>query len=273
MTALGSVWATGQTSPRGQLRQGPYISATVHDADRVPPAVARLAIDHLTAAGDTVLDPGCGAGTVIVEALRAGRNAIGITDDRRWWSVARANITATRRRTDAHTDALLLDGTPRRAAGQLTGMTGTVDLLLAGLRPTPALAPADALRRTLAHCLPLLRPGAHAAVVLRTTHDGPNFTDPIDDAARAGQDAGLLLVDHCIALAGQLRGDRLIPPPARQFRSPSTGSLGAEFHDVLIFRVPDRPLASAATRRLPRVRSTKPPSRTATTLREIACAA
>ena len=53
MTTLGSVWATGQNSPRGQLRQGPYIAATAQDTDRVPPAVARLAIDHLTATGDT----------------------------------------------------------------------------------------------------------------------------------------------------------------------------------------------------------------------------
>ncbi len=111
MTLLRSVWATGQSSPRGQLRQGLYVSATAHDTDRVPPAVARLAIDHLTAPGDTVLDPDCGAGTVPVEALRASRHAIAITDTRRWWSVARANLTATRR-TGTHTDALLLDGTP-----------------------------------------------------------------------------------------------------------------------------------------------------------------
>ncbi|MDI5969855.1 DNA methyltransferase [Streptomyces sp. SL13] len=247
--ALGSVWATGQNSPRGQLRQGPYVSATAHDTDRVPPAVARLAIDHLTAAGDTVLDPDCGAGTVPVEALRAGRHAIAITDTRRWWSVARANLTATRR-TGTHTDALLLDGAPRRAAGQLAGATGTIALLLTSLRPTPALAPAEALRQTLGHCMPLMRPGAHAVVVLRTAHDEQGFTDPLDETVAAGQDAGLTLIDHCIALDGQLRTDRL--------RSPSADADGAGFHDVLIFRVPDRAAVAAAARNVPRVRSTKP---------------
>ena len=272
MTTPGSVWATGQHSPRTQLRNGPYIAATAHDTDRVPPAVAQFAIGHLTAPRDTVLDPDCGAGTVLVEALRAGRNAIGITDDRRWWPVARANLTATRR-TGAHTDALLLDGTPRRATGQLTGATGAVDLLLTSLRPTPVLARADALRRTFDHCLTLLRPGAHVVVVLRQTYDGQRFTDPLDDTVAVGQDTGLLLVDHCIALAGQLRGDRLIPPPGTQLRSPATGVVGAEFHDVLIFRVPDRGLSAAPTQKLPRIRSTKPMAMTAAKLSAIACAA
>jgi modification methylase len=272
MTTLGSVWATGQSSPRGQLRHGPYIAATAQYTDRVPPAVARLAIDHLTASGYTVLDPDCGAGTVLIEALCAGRNAIGVTDDRRWWPVARANITATRR-TGSTTDALLLDGTLRRATGQLTGATGTVDLLLTSLRPSSALGPTDALRRTLGHCLPLLRPGAHTAVVLRATYDERSYTDSLDEAAAAGQDAGLLLIDHCIALAGQLSGDRLIPPPVNHLRSPAAGTVGASFHDVLIFRVPDRPLASAAVRNLPRVRSTKPLPTTSDQSLEISCAA
>lgn len=245
MTFLGSVWATGQNSPRGQIRQGPYVFATAHDTDRVPPAVARLVIDHLTALGDTVFDPDCGAGTVPVEALRAGRHAIAITDTRRWWSVARANLTATRR-TGTHTDALLLDGTPRRAIGQLVGTTGTIGLLLTSLRPTPALA----LRQTLGHCLPLMRPGAHAVLVLRTARDESGFTDPLDGTVAAGQDAGLILIDHCIALDCQLRTDRL--------RSPSASAVGIGFHDVLIFRVPNHPVASTAARNMPRIRSTKP---------------
>ncbi len=194
-----------------------------------------------------------------------------ITDDRRWWPVARANITATRR-AGTTTDALLLDGTPRRATGQLTGATGTVDLLLTSLRPTPALGPTDALRRTLGHCLPLLRPGAYAVVALRATYDEQSFTDPLDDAVAAGQDTGLLLLDQCIALAGQLRGDRLIPPPANQLRSPATGAVGAEFHDVLIFRAPTRPIASAV-KNLPRVRSTKPVPAMSDELEGVACAA
>ena len=262
MTFLGSVWATGQSSPRAQLRQGPYVSATAHDTDRVPPAVARLAIGHLSAPGDTVLDPDCGAGTIPVEALRAGRHAIAISDTRRWWSVARTNISATRR-TGTHTDALLLDGTPRRAAGQLGGVAGTVDLLLTSLRPTPARGPVEALSQTLGHCLPLMRPGAHAVVVLRPAHDERGFTDPLDATVGAGQDAGLVLIDHCIALDGHVRTDRL--------RSPAAGAVG--FHDVLIFRVPDRPIAATAARNVSRVRSTKPLSAMSDQPPEIAWAA
>lgn len=56
----------------------------------MPPAVAAHAITTYTRPGDTVLDPGCGAGTVMIAALRFGLDAIGLTGRRRWWPVASA---------------------------------------------------------------------------------------------------------------------------------------------------------------------------------------
>ena len=45
---------------------------------RMIPQVAKRLILHYSKEGDTVLDPFCGSGTVLVEALLNGRNAIGV---------------------------------------------------------------------------------------------------------------------------------------------------------------------------------------------------
>ncbi len=108
-----------------------------------------------------------------------------------------------------------------------------------------------------------MRPGAHVAVVMRTARDESGFTDPLDGTAAEGQDAGLDLLDHCIALDGQL--DRL--------RSPSADAGGAGFHDVLIFRVPDCPAVATAARNMLRVRSAKPLPASSDQLPEIEWAA
>jgi SAM-dependent methyltransferase len=47
-------------------------------AGRLHPSIARGAIGRFTPPGSTVLDPFCGSGTVLVEALVAGRRGIGI---------------------------------------------------------------------------------------------------------------------------------------------------------------------------------------------------
>lgn len=60
----------------GKVRGSP------HDIYRYParfsPVFVRKAIELFTRAGDTVLDPFCGGGTAIVEAIRLGRRAIGV---------------------------------------------------------------------------------------------------------------------------------------------------------------------------------------------------
>jgi SAM-dependent methyltransferase len=45
---------------------------------RLHPTTARLIIEGCSAPGDTVLDPFCGSGTVLVEARLAGRRALGV---------------------------------------------------------------------------------------------------------------------------------------------------------------------------------------------------
>lgn len=139
------VWPTGDVDRAAQLATGGYLPATATDATGLPPAVAAHAVRSYTQPGDMVLDPDCGAGTVLVEAVRAGRHAIGMTGGR-WWPVARANLNAAKL-AGALTDGMVLQrpgsrsgqpwsGQPRGdlTAGTASGLTGRVDLLLTRVR-------------------------------------------------------------------------------------------------------------------------------------------
>ncbi|WP_413098287.1 DNA methyltransferase [Streptomyces sp. Inha503] len=190
-----SVWTTGQHDGHLQLARGPYVPATLQDAARIPPAIAAYAIAAYTRPGDTVLDPDCGAGTVLVEALRAGRHTIGITGHRQWRPIACANITAAKR-DGAVSDATVLDHPPDDTATHHAGLAGRSDLLLTTWRPTrrPRAYPveeldtstgtdteedaaADRLHALLARCQPLMRPGSHVIVVLPRRHSRDDLLD------------------------------------------------------------------------------------------------
>lgn len=144
------VWPTGDVDRAAQLATGGYLPATATDTTGLPPAVAAHAVRSYTEPGDMVLDPDCGAGTVLVEAVRAGRHAVGMTGGR-WWPVARANLNAAKL-AGALTDGMVLQrpgspsgqrrsgqpwsGQPRGdlTAGIASGLTGRVDLLLTRVR-------------------------------------------------------------------------------------------------------------------------------------------
>jgi modification methylase len=56
------------------------------------PELARRAISAYSEPGDLVVDPMCGIGTTLVEATHLGRNAVGVELERRWASLATANL-------------------------------------------------------------------------------------------------------------------------------------------------------------------------------------
>ncbi len=60
------------------------------------PAIAQRAIATYTRPGDLVLDPMCGIGTTLVEAVHLGRDAIGVEYEEPWADLARANVELAR---------------------------------------------------------------------------------------------------------------------------------------------------------------------------------
>ncbi|MEV1082232.1 DNA methyltransferase [Streptomyces sp. NPDC050211] len=272
---LISVWPTGQLDSHAQLAEGRYVPETARDSGRMPPAVAAHAITTYTRPGDTVLDPDCGAGTVLTEALRSGRHAIGLTGQPRWWPVARANITAAKH-DGATPDGMVLDHPPASAATRLAGLSGHITLILTALRPTASAcqpgrpgngeagsaAPAACLHQALIECRPLLRPGGHIVVTVRPHRQRGRLLDLTKQANDAARAAGLVPVDRCVALLAELRGDRLLVRAsmaqrrcaARHERVTGHPVTLPAHHDVLIFRAPDEAAAAAALRPPPLVR-------------------
>ncbi|AXB43672.1 DNA methyltransferase [Amycolatopsis albispora] len=265
--ALTSVWPTGHTSLATQLNDGGYHTATSTDLALMPPAIARHAITAFTPPGGIVLDPDCGAGTTIVEALRAGRHAIGLTRQRRWWRLARANVTATKAR-GAFTDGmvLVLDRRPSTAAAAATaGLTGRIDLMLTTLHPvaddvTDSL---DRLETLLVQYRPLLRPGGHLVLTCSprrhpTQHDLLDITSPITDAATA---VGLAPAARCLALTAQIRSGRVYTRATLDERRAATRAEHARGHPValpahhtaLVFRADPEAADPALTQPMPPV--------------------
>ena len=269
-----SVWPTGSVDRVAQLAAGGYLPATASDTSGIPPAVAAHAVRAYTEPGDMVLDPDCGAGTVLVEALRAGRHAVGMTGGR-GWPVARANLTAAKL-AGALSDGMVLQRPGRRsgyprgdlAAATVAGLAGRVDLLLTCVRldrepdrtgsrrgagespgsPDPDPRPdrlraADRLAAVLVRCRPLLRPGGHVILVVQP---GP-ASDAPDAITGTAARAGLIPVERCLAPTTPRR------PPRRTRRRPADRGPGRPVRatphlDVYVFRVPpdvDEPALAA----------------------------
>jgi modification methylase len=67
-----SVWTTAQRTACAQ-RAGRYISTSITHPAKMLPAIAAAAIEAYTGPGDLVVDPMCGIGTTLVEAVHLGR--------------------------------------------------------------------------------------------------------------------------------------------------------------------------------------------------------
>jgi DNA modification methylase len=76
------------------------------------PALARRAIETYSDPGALVVDPMCGMGTTLVEAVHLGRRAVGVELEARWARLARANL-AHARSQGARGEALVITGDTR----------------------------------------------------------------------------------------------------------------------------------------------------------------
>jgi hypothetical protein len=228
------------------------------------PAIAAHAIATYTAPGDLVADPMCGIGTTLVEAVHAGRDALGVEYEPRWADLAHANLTHARSH-GATGHGVVLRGDAMGLADLLpAALRGQVALVITSppygptvhglVRPTPGAGVTKSDNRysddpvdhtTLAHrgldglidgltqvftgCWQLLRPGGIVVVTARPWRHHGNLVDLPSAVLHAAHDAGLTPVERCVALLAAVRGGRLIARPSffqlQQVRKARTAGL------------------------------------------------
>lgn len=227
-----TVWPTAPLGLDGQTwpADGPPGSAVT--AMAVSAEVAAYAIAVYSRTGDTVCDPDCRDGMVIVEAVRARRHAVGIAADLRAWRTARAALTVAKS-GGAPGDGMILDRPPD--AGSWTGL-GPVDLLLTAIGPAtdpPGAdsAQADRLRTRLAGYRYLAGPACRLVVV--AGHQVIGGLDLASRIATAGRQAGWRPVQRAVALTATTHTSPLAHGLAPDRASPA--------HHVIIFEYGDEP--------------------------------
>ncbi|WP_239394191.1 SAM-dependent methyltransferase [Frankia sp. CiP3] len=221
-----TVWPTGQPNIAARHTAGDHPPVP---PPAVSPAVAAYAVAVYSKPGDTVCDPDCGPGTVVAEAVRARRHAVGISRDPDGWEQARAALTAVKAQ-GAPGDGMILDGLPDRQSW--TGL-GPVDLVLTAIGPPddPAVAggPAgDQLRARLVGYRDLPRPDGYLVVVAAYHVAGLDLASQV---VAAGRDVGWRPVQRAVALTAvpytRLLGT--LRPPVRARAYPV-------HQDVIVFR-------------------------------------
>ncbi|GAA4132267.1 TRM11 family SAM-dependent methyltransferase [Actinomadura keratinilytica] len=126
--ALASVWATGQRPSRVQ-RKGRYLPESMRHPGKMLPAIAAQVISACTRPGDCVLDPMCGIGTTLVEAIHLGRNATGMEYERHFAQMAADNVRHAQRQGATGT-AEVVCGDAHTVTTALSGLRGRVALVL-----------------------------------------------------------------------------------------------------------------------------------------------
>lgn len=231
-------------------RSGRYVAGTAAHPTRLGPDLAATLINAYSDPGDLILDPLAATGTVLVEALHLGRNALGIADDAGWVALSRANIALARRQgATGHARVFARDAT-RLPAGIPAELHGQVALTLTAPPPTLTMrsgAPqgtrcrigmVDAMAAVLAGCVPLMGPGGVIAVVARPWYRDGALIDLPGQVLNAGHLAGLTVVD-CRRLVhlhhrGTDQPRRQALPPSSRPHHPAARTAVAH-HDVTVF--------------------------------------
>jgi modification methylase len=86
-----AIWPCAQQTSQ-QQRRGRYLAQSNRHPAKMLPELARRAITTYTRPGELVVDPMCGIGTTLVEAVHLGRRALGVELEQRWAALATANL-------------------------------------------------------------------------------------------------------------------------------------------------------------------------------------
>jgi SAM-dependent methyltransferase len=246
--AMLSVWPVAQQPARVQ-RRGRYLPASTAHPAKMLPALARAAIERYSEPGELVLDPMCGIGTTLVEAIHLGRRAVGVELEPRWAALAAGNIIVAREQGASAPALAICDDARRLARGLLDDLARSVALVLTSppygpsvhgqvrlhsdgvetfddrysddrgnlahlpqrrrLRSRPRFS--DALADILAGCHALLAQDGRVVLTLRPYRRAGSLIDLPGELLRLATATGFELEDRHVALLCGLRGRSLIP--------------------------------------------------------------
>lgn len=274
-----SVWNTAPTSAPAQ-RKGRYVNGSAAHPAKMLPQIAAHAIRTYTRPGDLVLDPMCGIGTTLVEAIHLGRHAIGVEYEPAWAELAGRNTASA---PPGSGTGVVYCGDARRLTTLIpTAIQGQVDLVITSppygpsthgqVRSTRETGsrgvikkdfrysrdPANlahvttdqllgAFTQILTHCHTLLRPGGTAVVTTRPWRERGELIDLPSAVLAAGTAAGLTPAERCVALLAGIRDGHLIARPSffqmknvRDARRRGIPLSLVQHEDVLVFTRPQR---------------------------------
>lgn len=232
-----SVWTTAQSSPAAQRKNKYTPESTAHPAKMLP-EVVRHAVIHYTKPGELVLDPMCGIGTTLVEAVRLGRRAVGVEYEPHWVEVAQANLDLAREQGvggDDGIDARVFHGDARQLVTLLPPeYVGQAALVVTSPPYGPSthgqvsVAPGAGVQkyhhlygntldrgnlanighhrllagftRILAALRTFLKPGGHIAITIRPWREHAELIDLPSQILACGRAAGLIPVERNVAL-------------------------------------------------------------------------
>ena len=269
-----SVWPVAQRTARAQ-RSGRYLELSGTHPAKMLPAIAQRAIATYTRPGDLVLDPMCGIGTTLVEAVHLGRDTIGVEYEEPWADLARTNVELAREQgATGHAevvtgDARSLDSIVDPAVRGLVSLVVTSPPYGASLHGQVRVRAGQGLAKShdrysrdpgnLAHqstenllggfttilqgCARLLRPGGFVVVTARPWRKGGELVDLPAAVLSCGKAAGLLPYERNVALLSGLRDEVLVPrvsffqlEQVRKARAAGTPLLAIAHEDLLILR-------------------------------------
>jgi modification methylase len=250
-TVSTTVWATAQQTVRAQ-RRGRYLPQSTAHPGKMLPAIAQRAITTYSSPGDLVLDPMCGIGTTLVEAVHLDRRALGVELEPRWSAISKANLEHANRNGAPGRGTVTTGDARRLGSGLLNRYRGQVQLILTSppygsslhgqVETGPgnlekwdnryshnphnlAQLPAErhrggrstfteALLDILVACRCMLAPGGYLLVTARPYRRNGALVDLPGQLEQLGSEAGLHLHQRLVALLCAVRDGTAVPRPS-----------------------------------------------------------
>ena len=99
---ITTIWQFPKISPIKQ-REGYYCKESIQHPAKMPTYLAQAIILTYTKEDDLILDPMAGIGTTVIEAIKLGRNAIGVEYEKKFAEICNKNLRLTKAKQNSQT--------------------------------------------------------------------------------------------------------------------------------------------------------------------------